>query len=94
MESYIRILVPAIVLGFFIAKFCAGKKSGEQGRFKSLIFKVGQYKIHIHHWFFSIIILFALIAADFYHPLIYGILIGIVLQGFTYKNFYKIIYRN
>lgn len=88
------LFIVSTILGFLTAKFCAGRSSGKQGRFKSLIFRIRKYKIHIHHWFFSVIILLVLVAADFYQPLIYGILIGIIIQGLTYKNFYKIVYRD
>ncbi|MFA5953564.1 MAG: hypothetical protein WC812_03150 [Candidatus Pacearchaeota archaeon] len=82
------------VLGFIFAYLLSGKKSGEKGILGSLKFNFKNYKIHIHHWIISLAILIILIAFKYYNYFIYGILIGIFVQGLTYKDFYKIIYKN
>ena len=91
MNTYIITL--GIVIGYLIAKFFSGKKVGEQGRLKSLKFDVKKYTIHLHHWFIASIIFILLVALKFYNDLIYGILIGLIIQGLTYSDFYKIVYR-
>jgi hypothetical protein len=86
-------LVPAIALGYFVAKFFAGKKTGQQGRIRSVILNIGRYKMHLHHWLFSAIILIVLASFRIYHDVVYGLLIGMMIQGWTYGDFYKIVYK-
>lgn len=89
----ISILIVNIFVGYFIAWFFAGSKKGEQREFKSLKFPIRNYKIHLHHWFISSIFLITLLILNFYNDIIYGLLIGLIIQGLTYKDFYKIIKR-
>ncbi len=79
--------------GYFVSWFFSGKETGKQGRFKSLIIKTENYEIWLHHWFLSAIALTLLIFLDWYNGLIYGFLIGLIVQGLTYKNFYRIVYK-
>jgi len=89
----VYVVVFGVVIGFFIAKFFSGKKESKQGRIKSLKFDVKRYTVHLHHWFIALIILILLVALEFYNDLIYGILIGLIIQGLTYRDFYKIVYQ-
>ncbi len=86
------ILVFGIVIGFFIAKLLSGKKEDEQGILKSLKFDITTFTVHLHHWFLATLILIILILLDFYNDIIYGILIGLIIQGLSYRDFYNIIY--
>ena len=90
--NYIYLII-GIFLGYLVASFLSGKKAGQKGIFKSLIIKTKQYKLHLHHWIISLIILIILLIFKYYNNFIYGILIGIFIQGLTYKDFYK-IYHN
>jgi hypothetical protein len=90
MSYYILIL--SILFGFLIAKYFSGKKEGEEGRIKSLKFNINKYTIHIHHWFFSLLLISLLAIIGVYNDIIYGFLIGLIIQGLTYKDFYKLIY--
>lgn len=89
----ILILLLGIILGYYIAYVVAEKKSGKPGLIKSRIFKIKDYKIHLHHWVSSSIILIVLVLLDFYNDIIYGFLIGVIIQGLTYRDFYKILYK-
>ena len=91
MELYFVIVV--VVVGFWAAKFFAGKKTGVQGRLKSLRIHVGRRTIHFHHWLIACIALIALVLADYHSGFIYGFLMGLVIQGLTYRDFYKIVYQ-
>jgi len=71
------ILCAGLIFGYLIAAFCSGGREGKQGRFKSL----------------TIIGLAILLSFNFYNNLIYGLLIGAIVQGLTYKDFYRIVYR-
>jgi hypothetical protein len=88
------ILTTSIIFGFLIAKSFAGKKEGDQGIIKSIKFKTKNKTIHLHHWLISSIILLFLLLIKYYNDLIFGFLIGLIIQGLTYKDFYKIIYRS
>lgn len=54
---------------------------------------MGKYTIHLHHRFIAIIIFIGLIIIQYHNNFIYGLLSGIIIQGLTYNDFYKIIYR-
>jgi len=88
--NYLSFII-GFVLGFFLAYLFSGKKSGQKGILKPLIIFTKKYNFHIHHWIISVIILIILIAFKYYDWFFYGILIGIFIQGLTYKDFYKII---
>ena len=89
----ILVLFGSSVFGYFLVSLIAGKKVQEIGRVKSLKVKVKNHVFHIHHWFGSGIILGNLVAINWYNAVVYGLLIGFIIQGLTYKDFYKIIYR-
>jgi len=80
-------------LDFFVTKFYSGNKTEKQGRFKSLKFSLKKYYIHLHHGFIWSIILLLFYIIDFYNSLIYGFLIGLIVQGLTYNDFYKFYYK-
>lgn len=95
MNLYMFIL--GTIVGFFIAKLFSGRKEGEEGLFKSLKFNIKNYIIHLHHWLLALLMLIILAVVDFYMDLIsghliYGILLGLIIQGLTYRDFYKIVY--
>ena len=87
------ILIVGTIAGFLIAKFFAGNKEGEQGRLKSIKFDIKKFTIHLHHWLLGLMIIILLASLKFYNDLIHGLLAGVIIQGLTYKDFYKIIYR-
>ncbi|MDP2676532.1 MAG: hypothetical protein Q8O83_02515 [bacterium] len=83
------------VIGYFVSHFFAGKKPGQRGRLPSFRFRVKRnYIVHLHHWFLCSIALISLSVIDLYNTLLYGLLMGFTLQGLTYKDFYKLIYRH
>ena len=88
-------LIIFVIIGFLLAKLLAGKREREreQGIVKSLKFKFNDYIIHIHHWLLASLILIVLLIAGYYSDYIYGFLIGLIIQGLTYRDFYQIIYR-
>ena len=49
--------------------------------------------IHIHHWLWSSILIAVLFFLNIRDLLLYGFLIGSIIQGLTYKDWYIIIYR-
>lgn len=74
-------------MGFIIAYIFSGKKEGKKPR---LILERNKYNYHIHHWIIFSAILIILLIVKYYNDIIYGIIIGIIVQGLTYRDFYKI----
>ncbi len=87
-------LILGIVIGFFVAKLDSGKREGKDGSLRSLKIQIKKYTIHFHHWFVSALIILILTLLNFYNYFIYGILTGIIVQGLTYEDFYKLVYKN
>ncbi len=83
------LILPAMgfAIGFLIAWIFSGKKEGEKPR---LILQTKKYNYHLHHWMIFLLILIILIAMGYRNEFIYGLVIGIIIQGLTYKDFYEI----
>lgn len=91
VEIYLGMLA-----GYLAGKFLAGKKVGQPPAIlKSLVFGVGSYKLHIHHWMYGSGILISSLSLNFLPPwpqFSLGILGGVILQGIiTYSDWYQII---
>ncbi len=81
-----------IVIGFLIFEIFSGRKKGKMGA-SILILETRKHFYHLHHWFISLIILIILIISSVKNNFIYGFLIGAIIQGLTYKDFYKFLIR-
>jgi len=85
-----------IVLGYFFGKFLAGKYDGRQ-RIKSIIFNIGNYRLHLHHWLVSSIILISALFNNFFPffpQLFFGILGGLILQDlYLDPNWYRVLIK-
>ncbi len=81
-----------IVIGFLIFEIFSGRKQGKIGSF-ILILETRKHFYHLHHWFISLIILIILSAFSVKNNFIDGFLIGAIIQGLTYKDFYKFLIR-
>ncbi len=83
------------LLGFLLAKYIAGRTSGNPGRIRSIAIPFGNYKIHLHHWLISsgIIALSLITSVGFLASAIfYGVLSGSVFQGiYSYSDWHKIL---
>lgn len=89
----IIILMIFVLLGYVVAALSSGRRAGKQGRIKSLIFDFGNIRIHIHHWLWASTILIILVLIELYNDIVYGFFIGLVVQGLTYSDFYRIVYK-
>ncbi len=87
------VLIIGGILGFILAQFLSRKSEGRKGILHPLIFFIKNYKIHLHHWLWASGILIILILFKFYNFFIFGILIGIILQGLTYHDFSQIFIK-
>ena len=75
------------MIGFLVANIFAGKKEGRKPR---LILKTRNHNYHLHHWIIALVILIFLIVLKYFNDFVYGVLIGVIIQGLTYKDFYEI----
>jgi len=84
-----------IILGYFTARFLAGKKTGQPGVIKSLTFRISDYRIHLHHWLLSsVVLVFVFFFNLFYSQFFYGLLGGCIIHGvFNYSDWKKILSR-
>lgn len=74
----------SMVMGYFAALFIAGKKTGDRGRFPSWAFTVKDYRIHLHHWFLSLLVLVGALVANVFLTeswIFFGFIGGVIFQG-------------
>jgi len=84
-----------IIVGYFTARFLSGKQTRQQGIIKSLIFRIGDYKLHLHHWLLSLgVLAFVFFFNLFHFHFFYGFIGGWVIQGiFSYSDWKKILIK-
>lgn len=84
LEAYL-----GTILGYFSFKFFSGK-------FPSLVFNIGNYRLHFHHWLYSLAILIPALHYNFlpFPQFSFGFLLGAAFQGiYCYRDWYKILIR-
>jgi hypothetical protein len=85
------------LLGYIGGKLCGGKKAGVRGRFRSIIFPIRHYQLHLHHWFLAIVTLAICLMGNFYvvtPQLFYGSMCGLAFQGiFCYDDWFRLVKR-
>ncbi len=72
------------LLGFLGSKYMAGKAAGERGKVSSLAVPFRRWRIHFHHWFYSVFLIgiSSTTGIHFLTPAItYGLLAGLIFQG-------------
>ena len=92
MFGYLFIL--SWLIGMLASKYIAGKSSGETGKLKSVIIPFRRWRIHIHHWLYSLCLLgfSSAFGLHFLTPTItYGLLGGAVFQGIYFYDDWRVI---
>ncbi len=83
------------VIGLAIGKMGGGKSAGKPGSVKSVIIPLWKWKIHFHHWLFSLGLISISAASDIYlmNPHVtWGLLGGLAFHGiYSYGDWHKII---
>ena len=83
------------LLGFLASKYVAGKSVGERGKVRSIIIPFSRWKVHFHHWLYSLCLigLSSTTGIHFLTPAItYGLLGGLVFQGiYCYGDWHVIL---
>ena len=81
--------------GFLLAKRLGSKETGRRSKIPSLAFCLAKYKIHLHHWLISTVVMAAaLFKGPWLLPseLFYGFLSGIALQGiYCYADWHRVV---
>ncbi len=85
-------LLLGLILGYLISDFFAGREAGDKLQY-SLRFKIRGYYIHIHHWLYYSLVLIGLALISFRNPLVYGLLIGTIVQGLHYRDRFIFWYK-
>jgi hypothetical protein len=89
----IPILLGAVA-GYLVAEYIAGKDEGAPGKVKSIRIRVKEYVLHVHHWLYASVALVVLPSSHIgYKSVAEAFLVGIIIQGFTYSDFYKVVYK-
>ena len=85
----LRVYLSAL-FGYFSAKFLAE-------RWNSVVFNIGSYKLHFHHWLMGV---FGLAAMFFYtfspliNQILFGFLSGLVFEGVSnYPDWKKVLFK-
>ena len=84
------------ISGYFVGKFLSGKQAGQSGIIKSIILNIGQYRLHFHHWLYSLGILVLAIFYQFlpFPQFSFGFLGGLAFQGIScYSDWHKVLFR-
>lgn len=74
----------SLLIGFLASKYVAGGSAGKQGKFKSIVIPFRRWRVHLHHWLYSLWLIgfSSLTGMYFLTPLItYGLLGGSAFQG-------------
>ena len=83
------------LLAFFTARYVAGESAGVQGKLGSIIIPFRRWRIHIHHWLYSLWLmgLSMLTGIHFLTPSItYGLLGGLIFQGiYSYHDWHIVL---
>jgi hypothetical protein len=88
MEALLWII--GLILGYLISVSIAGKFAGDTSC-PTLSFDIRSLHVYIHHWIYFGILLVVLIKLNIYNPLLYGGIVGIIVQGLMYRDRFEII---
>jgi hypothetical protein len=103
MKGYFALVMGAIV-GFIAAYLTSGKFEGDPGIIPSAILNNDIFYLHMHHWLYALMLVFFIFMIDInydvlnswrkknLHFLLYGFLVGLIIQGLTYNDFLHIFY--
>ena len=82
------------LVGLLASHYIAGNSPGEKGRFSSFIIPFRSWRIHLHHWLYSLLLLGLSLAfrLHFYSPAVtYGVLAGVMFQGIYYYDDWHVV---
>ena len=80
------------ILMFIVSSHFSGHHEGHK-REKGLYFNIGEYTLYIHHWIWMSILLILGIYLQIINIFIVGILLGGIVEGFTYRDRFIVFYK-
>lgn len=83
-----------VIIGYLTGRVFSGKQVGQQGMIKSIVFRIGSYKLHFHHWLVcaGALAFFSLHSPPVLAHFSYGFFGGVIVHSiFSYSDWYKII---
>ena len=85
------------IFGYFLGKIFGGQETGKGGIIKSIAFEIGNYRLHLHHWFIALGVLASTVFFNFSLPFpyfIWGVGGGLIFQGVScYSDWSRIIIK-
>ncbi|PIS40789.1 MAG: hypothetical protein COT26_01555 [Candidatus Kerfeldbacteria bacterium CG08_land_8_20_14_0_20_43_14] len=93
MIVQLLIFIISLGLGFYLAKLVSGKKAGQAGVLPSWRINIKNYIFWPHHWLIGLIELVVCLLFQVKIIFVYGLLLGIIIQGLTYKDFYYVFFQ-
>lgn len=85
----------SLLLGFLASRYVAGNSAGKRGRIGSVIIPFRGWRIHLHHWLYSLwlMAITSLTGVYFLSPAVtYGLLGGMVFQGvYSYSDWHVVV---
>ena len=86
-----------LIIGYIVGRYFPKELSKRKTKFQAFIFHIRNWRVHLHHWFLSILTIFLAITFGyfFYFPIIfYGILGGLIFEDIYWdRKWYKILSR-
>ena len=93
MATFILSLLASLAAGYVAARYFCGKNTGAPGRVPSIKIPVMDRVVHIHHWLYSSFAVIAFRGTWQNHLYVLYFLFGMIIQGLTYEDFHKIVYK-
>ncbi|MFH1462279.1 MAG: hypothetical protein ABIG08_01070 [bacterium] len=89
-------------IGYFTGLIFGGSQVGQPGLLGPLVFDLGSWQIHLHHWLMSSAALIFLVVflkkkyklSSLFYSFSFGFLAALVLQGiFSYSDWHQVIIK-
>ncbi len=85
----------SLLVGFLATKYMAAESVGERGKIRSIVIPFIRWRIHLHHWLYSLWLIGLSSATGMYFltpTITYGLLGGVAFQGiYSYSDWYIIL---
>ena len=86
-----------LLLGFLATKYMAADSVGERGKIGSIVIPFIRWRIHLHHWLYSLWLIGLSSATGMYFltpTITYGLLGGVAFQGiYSYSDWHIILIK-
>lgn len=91
--SYLLQFLISAILSFLLCKIFLGKHEGDKPE-RSVKLKIGEYRIHVHHWIWCSVVLITLVLLKIFNPILLGLLTGAIIQGLLYRDRFVVVYKD